>query len=312
MKKLVSIILVILLVTLVPICSFAAGFNYANMLQWNKGFAGSITSTSVKSTYASGIGSTYASPTIDILPAVKMMVFGKDRVTVEISFSLKGEYSGGKDGVTGMRAMLRGRINVNALQRQTWHDDYNESLKGDPQLFELSGSNEQFRFEKGEVYCNNKESTSFTLHMTVTKNQINSNHIKNWYFCFDGIDINSGITGFYIENFSVSVGEQNGQTGNAGTQTKTAAPQWPVRTNQPQAQATPNNNQQITVATPVKTAEPTAQVTPTPVPTESHFYDQPLVTDMVKVARVALITVIIVIVCIGGISFMLSSAVKKK
>ncbi len=283
------VFLFVIILAIAPINANAVT-NYAEGLTWEKGLCTQILANGLDVEFR-GVNTTFNSAFIDILPAMKKALGNNNSVTVTISAKIKAVFSeAGAESVC--RPALRALIGVS--DPKTWTEQYIKSLNGDAPFFRSETSNVMVGIGTKQIPLRENWS-DFSFEISATKNQINSSMTPNWYFCFDGININIAIGAIFIKDLSITLKD-------ASKATPTPAPT-------PRPTPTPNPAQ-IPQTLPMRTANtvnpfaPANTPTPTPSPTPSptpNWKDQPIMEDMTTMVDVSVKVYVSIITFMGAV-----------
>jgi hypothetical protein len=305
MKRFFTVFLILMLM-IAPLSVNAAPTNYLLGSRWETtGLACSVNVQGLEA-IATGVGTTFSSPLLDILPAIKKALGNKNKVTVELSGTISAVFANQNDET---KVHLIARAKINMSNGEAFDKEYADSLKGDEPFYSRNGGN-VMRDLKMKYVVKYNEAAHFSTVFTVTRNQVYSSATPNWYFCVDGLNAatEGKILALGFNEMSLTVVPE-------GTIVATPTP-----TPAPPARKTPAPP----AITPIKTAAPTAAPTkkptaaPTQKPTEDpklkeNFLDQPLVKDLDKMAGSMLSSTFIIIIVTGAIAlFVTLLAVKNR
>lgn len=313
MKRFFTVFLILMLM-IAPLSVNAAPTNYLLGSRWETtGLSCSVNVQGLEA-IATGVSTTFSSPMLDILPAIKKALGNKNKVTVELSGTISAVFANQNDET---KVHLIARAKINMSNGEAFDKEYADSLKGDEPFYSRNGGN-VMRDLKMKYVINNNEAAHFSTVFTVTRNQVYSSATPNWYFCVDGLNAatEGKILALGFNEMSLTVVPE-------GTVVATPTP-----TPAPPLRKTPALSLTKTPAppaiTPIKTAAPTAAPTkkptaaPTQKPTEDpklkeNFLDQPLVKDLDEMAGSMLSSTFIIIIVTGAIAlFVTLLAVKNR
>ena len=305
MKKILILFFAIILI-LVPMSVSAAPTNYAEGLNWQKGLCAQILANGLD-VEMRGITSSFNSAFIDILPAMKKALGNNNAVTVTISAKIKAVFSEA-GAESHCRPALRAHIGIK--DPQTWTNLYKQTLNGDNPFFTSETSNVMTGIGTGIIPLK-EDWSAFSFDISATKNQINSFMTPNWYFCFDGINLQTSIGAIFIKDLTITLKNHS-----AGSSTQTT-----VNTPTPTPKLT-QNPAQIQQTLPMRTANiinpfapkatPTPTPTPTPAPTPNpNWIMQPLMFDMMAMVYISL-NVFSLIFVVMGIVYLITKIRERK
>ncbi len=299
------VVFLVLMLALAPMAVNAAPYNYLRGRSWeSSGLSCRVTANGLSVT-ATNLNSSFSTPWIDILPAVKMALGTKNSVTVEISGTLSVIMTS-DSAKTSPRLIMRAHINMK--DGSTFDSKYKASLNGDKPLFGRNGSNVMTDLGTS-CTVSNKSTAKFSTKLTVTRNQVYSQMTPQWYFCFDGFaEAKRGeILALGVQDLTLTVVD--------GATT--------IATPKPIVNATPTPTP-LPRITPSMTQAPTAAPTKapaTPVPTKKatanpdlaeKFIEQPVIADINKMASSVLEWTVIIIISTGAIAVLTTLLASKK
>jgi hypothetical protein len=213
MKKLFSILLILALLVSFAVPVFAADEEYAITGEW-KSHLGKIT---VKNTTEggesvvsfSGIGASYHTAGIDVMPLLKELIQGKDSITVTISMDVKIAYAEdceGDDVTIGI--LLRTEGNHERIKQSS--DVFKEFYK-DTAIHVLTGTNYGARIINDVEVSDEWE--NYEGELTFTPNDINAGLWSQLVLCFDNMKPYESIGTLFIKNAKITVTDEKAGAG---------------------------------------------------------------------------------------------------
>lgn len=278
-----TVLILIFIFALLPL-SVSAETNYAKGLGWTKGLACRVT-TKDGVTEFTNLAYSYSSGYFDIMPALKKAVDGKDQITVVFSGQLKATFKNEDIKDSKINSLIRASTSIK--DPENWTKEYEKTLNGKEPFFKDVTSNALHGLGRNIVL--KSDWTEFSVEFSVYKEQIYSSLTPNWFFCFDGIDINN-VSSISVKNIKLTV--------KSDAQAKKTPP-------------VPTKRPNINVITPAPTPTPTPSPTITPMATP-NWKEQPIMNDMGGVVKSTIKISVAIIVVVGIIYLVTTFAVKKK
>ncbi len=276
-----TVLILIFIFALLPL-SVSAETNYAKDLGWTNGLACSVT-TKDGITEFTNLAYSYSSGYFDIMPALEKAVDGKDQITVVISGQVKATFK--NEDIKDFKINSLIRASTSIKDPENWTKEYEKTLNGKEPFFKDVTSNALHGLGRNIVL--KSDWTEFSVEFSVYKEQIYSSLTPNWFFCFDGIDINN-VSSISVKNMKLTV--------------KSDAPATKA-----QVVARPGVNIITPAPTPTPTPSPTVKPTATP-----DWKEQPIMNDMSGAVKSTVKISIAIIAIVGIIYLGTTYAVKKK
>ncbi len=203
MKKVIlSVFSVVLMISLLSVSAFAVRGNYIET-KWEAGMAKSIAAkTENGEEYVSvPVTGSWTSPTIDILPAMKLIISERKWVTVTICFDARIS-SENETQSFSVRPLVRGVQNGSSLSDAEWNEAYKKEVGATYVLFSKSSGNIMWTLGNGMTLKAN-EWVHFEKTVTLIEKQINNTFTDKWNLCVDNITNVDDITSLDIKNAQV-------------------------------------------------------------------------------------------------------------
>ena len=159
--------------------------NFAAELAWNKVVGTPTVAKTDTGAIMKNLANSWDSAGVDILPALKTALGDADSVTLTFSVQIKATMKSGSEGaMLTARPLVRGTSTSGGLMDGAWNNRYADSIGDDPAVFAMSGGN-IMGFMGSEFTLSHNTWYTHTMDMKLTRGQIESNMLSEWYFCID-------------------------------------------------------------------------------------------------------------------------------
>ncbi len=278
-----TVLILLFIFALLPL-SVSAETNYAKDLGWANGLACRVT-TKDGVTEFTNLAYSYSSGYFDIMPALEKAVDGKDQITAVISGQVKATFK--NEDIKDFKINSLIRASTSIKDPENWTKEYEKTLNGKEPFFKDVTSNALHGLARNIVL--KSDWTEFSVEFSAYKEQIYSSLTPNWFFCFDGIDINN-VSSISVKNMKLTV--------KSDEQAKKTPP-------------VPTKRPNINVVTPAPTPTPTPSPTITPMATP-NWKEQPIMYDMGAAVGISAKVYTDIIIVVGIIYLGTTYIVKKK